>query len=331
MSAIRTLIVDPAADRRKELQLLLADQPVEITEAASSERALELLKNQLVEVVLTDTELPGKSGLYLLQTIKKNHPEIEVIVLSHNASSFNVLQALRNGAADFIVRPVDTGEPLINALNRAIDHLGRRRRQELRLRELERKNGHLNQMLARMKSLQNAVDKLASAQEVGVLLQSLVDTAMAELGADKGVLALVDQASNSLGIKAGGGIPASVTRIFSNQLPAGLLVAMARRGKPVLIPGELPEGLARLSSQAERQILLTRPGLISAPLRIREKAVGLAVVLGHAEQKPFDEQDLHYLLQLSHHATIVLEKLGLIHQLKRGREIGAFPCATGAP
>lgn len=329
MSEIHVLIVDPVAKRREDLKQLLVGQGAAIIEANTFEQALAQLKAHPVKVVLTETELPGKSGLYLLQAIKKDHPGIEVIVLSTNASSFNVLQALRGGAFDFIVRPVDTGEVLTNSLNRAFGHLARSSQNEQRLRNLEQKNRDLNKALKRMKVLNHAVEEFSTTLEVGILLQKLIDLAMAELGASKGVLTLVDQTTNALGIKVGRGIPASLTHIFSNHLPAGLMVAMARRGKPVLIPGALPEGLAKLSSQAEHQVLLTQPGLLGVPLRIREKVVGLAVLLGHPEKNPFNEQDLHFFAQLSHHATIALENAGLIHQLKRGRDLPSF--AAGLP
>jgi 2-keto-3-deoxy-L-rhamnonate aldolase RhmA len=55
------------------------------------------------------------SGLFLLRRVKELRPEIEVILITHSASSYNLLQALRGGAFDFIVRPIDSGEPQLQS------------------------------------------------------------------------------------------------------------------------------------------------------------------------------------------------------------------------
>ena len=61
------------------------------------------------------------------------------------------------------------------------------------------------------------------------------------------------------------------------------------------------------------------PGLLAAPLCRKERVVGTVILSGHSAGNPFEEHDLHFLIQLAHHAALGLEKLGLIHQLQRGK------------
>ncbi len=321
----RVLIVDNNRANRESLKYLLAQRNLEVLEACTCEEALNVLGKEELDAVLTDTELPTKSGLYLLFQVKQKYAEIEVILLTSNASSYNLLQALRNGAYDFIVRPIDSGEILFNALDRAFEQVDLRRRKADLIRELEVKNHALKQALELSKALNESVDELASAKEVGEVLKKLLGLAMEKLRAQRGFLGLFDQATGELGIKVSEGIPHSLTQVFSSHLPAGLMLAIARRGKPVLIPENPPEKLAALANEAERQVLLSQPGLVSAPLRFKNRVVGLVVLLGHPEDQAFSEPHLQFITQLSHHAALAVEKAGIIHQLRRGK---ACPAET---
>ena len=89
------LIVDNVSERRQHLKAMLFERDDSILEAETSEAALDLMKESPVDLIITETELSTRSGLYLLQEIKKHYPETEVILTTHNASSFNLLQALR--------------------------------------------------------------------------------------------------------------------------------------------------------------------------------------------------------------------------------------------
>jgi len=112
------LIVDNVSDRRQQLKAMLFERDDTILEAETSEAALDLMKESPLDLIITETELSTRSGLYLLQEVKKHYPETEVILTTHNASSFNLLQALRHGAFDFIVRPIDTSEILFNVIDK---------------------------------------------------------------------------------------------------------------------------------------------------------------------------------------------------------------------
>lgn len=327
MELKRILIVDDAAPRREVLLQLLKDRHYEVLEAATCEEALDVLSRERVSLVLTETELPSKSGLFLLKTVKDGYPDIEVILITHNASSYNLLQALRLGAYDFIVRPVDTGEILYNAVDRAFGHMQLRTQNAKLLRELEDHNRFLRRSLKMMKALNLSTERLTAAVGIEELLRELLDSAMKEIQAKRGFLALFDKTSGELGLKAGEGIPTDLCRLYAARIPAGLTTEIARRGKPLLVSGNLPPKIAALATVAERDNLLAAPGLLAAPLRLKERSIGVIVLSGHKGTAGFGEHDLHFLIQLSQHAALALEKTGIIHQLRRGKT--AIPANPG--
>lgn len=315
----RILIVDHIDQRRAFLEKLLTDNHYVVIQAATCEEALELLTSEPADLVLTETELPTKSGLFLLKTVKEKYPDMEVILITHNASSYNLLQALRLGAYDFIVRPIDTGEILYNSVDRALGNIHLRRQNARLIDELASNNRSLRSALKMIKALNTSIERIATKQDIEELLMELLSSAMSEIRAQKGFLALFDKSGESLGLKAGEGIDSSVCRQYAARIPKGLTSEIARRGKPLLIPGNFPDKMAALADGEEFDGLFATPGLLAAPLKLKERVVGVVVLSGYSNRPSFGEHDLHFLIQLSHHAAIAMEKAGIIRQLKRGK------------
>ena len=317
------LIVDDVTKRRQQLKAMLLGRESSVLEAETAEAAFELLKQNSTNLVITETELPTHSGLYLLQKIKQLYPETEVILTTHNASSFNLLQALRHGAFDFIVRPIDTSEILFNVIDRAFAQIDLRLLNQALLDELEHRNREMVQSLTMMTALSEAIETINSAIEVRDLLGRLLDAVLDTLNAKRGLLALTHANGRShFGIKMSRGVAADFAMEHTEQLSEGLLLDIARSGSPLVVPSQLPAYMMDLVS-AEEQHLVAGPGLLSVPLYLRDRAIGVMILFGHAEDTPFTEQNLQFLVQLAHHAAIALEKSGIICQLKRQEKQGS--------
>ncbi|WP_020675951.1 response regulator [Geopsychrobacter electrodiphilus] len=313
----RILVVDNKVDRREHLVALLENQGISSIQASSCEEGLRILLHEPVSLILSETELPRKSGIYLLQETKKHYPDVEIILLTHNASSFTLLQALRHGAYDFIVRPIDTGEILFNTLERAFEYQRQKKEKESLLLELEVKNRQLNQTLHRLQSLNDAFRGLAACNDIQSIFTEMLRASINEVGSKTGFVALFDRSGENLGIKVSHNISKSICQTYAKQIPPGLSLVIARRGKPILVSEDLPEGLKALSSPEEREHLITCPGMLSIPLRIKERVAGVMIVSGHQKTAPFAEHDLLFMTQLATHAQLQLERIGLIHQLQR--------------
>ncbi len=311
------LIVDDVSKRRQQLKSMLLSRDDLVLEADTTEDAWEQMKLNPATLVISETDLPTRSGLYLLQKIKQRFPETEVILTTHNASSFNLLQALRHGAFDFIVRPIDTSEILFNVIDRAFEQIDLRHQNRVLLAELEYRNQELRQSLAMMTALSEAIETINSAIEISDLLGRLLDTVLDTLHAKCGLLALVRANNgNHFGIKMSRGIPADFAREYTEKLPEGLLLDIAQSGSPLVVSGQLPAYMMDRITLDE-QHLIAEPGLLSVPLYLRDKSIGVMILFGHAHKTPFTDQNLQFLVQLAHHAGIALEKSGIIHQLKR--------------
>jgi DNA-binding response OmpR family regulator len=109
-TAARILIVDDEVAVRASLREALNQDDMVIEEAASGEEALERLSLSPFELVLTDIRMAGVSGLDLLASIKSQWPDTIVILLTGYASLDSAIQALRQGAHDYLVKPASIHE-----------------------------------------------------------------------------------------------------------------------------------------------------------------------------------------------------------------------------
>jgi DNA-binding response OmpR family regulator len=322
MEKRKILLVDDSAGRRQRLKELLADKPIEVLEAHSCEEALVRLAAGDIPLVLTETELPGKSGLFLLRKIKEAHPQLEVILITHNDSSFNLMQALRLGACDFIIQPIDSGEILFSTIDRAYSHIEDRSRIARRIMELEAENHSLRHTLNRAKSLAESMEHLARVNEAETLLTEMLDQTMRELQMARGFIVLFERVNGHLGLKVGRGIAPEVCRKLSARIPSGLILEMSQRGKAVLVPGAYPAKLRALAAPEELQHLVVEPGLLAAPLHLKGRTVGM-VILSQAQGDPPGTAELQFLSRLYSFGAVLLEKAGIIHQLKRNKADGS--------
>ena len=100
------LVVDDDESICDLLTLCLREQYL-CASAATAAEALGLLDRMFFDVVITDVEMPGGSGLELCRQICKGYPDTVVVVMSGSVESRNRINALRHGAFDYVSKPID--------------------------------------------------------------------------------------------------------------------------------------------------------------------------------------------------------------------------------
>jgi DNA-binding response OmpR family regulator len=104
-SSAYVLVVDDEGANRYSVSKTLQRVGYFVSEAASGEDALELMKKQHFDVVLTDIRMPGLDGVELLRKIKEEAPDAIVILMTAYASLGTAVEALRLGAHDYLIKP----------------------------------------------------------------------------------------------------------------------------------------------------------------------------------------------------------------------------------
>lgn len=99
------LVVDDEGAIRYSVSKTLQRVGYNVNEAASGEEALDIMKKQHCDVVLTDIRMPGLTGVELLRRIKEVAPDAIVILMTGYASLGTAVEALRLGAHDYLIKP----------------------------------------------------------------------------------------------------------------------------------------------------------------------------------------------------------------------------------
>jgi DNA-binding NtrC family response regulator len=104
--AITVLVVDDERSNAESLEKIFLRESMRVFIAFDAKRALELVRTHRVDVVLTDLMMPGTTGLELLPALKQVAPDVEVVLMTAYGSVEAAVNAMREGAYDFVEKPL---------------------------------------------------------------------------------------------------------------------------------------------------------------------------------------------------------------------------------
>lgn len=166
----KILVVDDEVQLRTLLSRMLELEGYEVCQAGDCRTALKQLEFQSPDVVLCDVFLPDGNGVDLVSSVKKTTPNVEIILLTAHGNIPDGVQAIKNGAFDYITKGDDNNK-IIPLVSRAVE----KARMNVRLEKLEKKVGHtysFDSVLGDSKALKDAVSlaRKVSGTDVPVLL-----------------------------------------------------------------------------------------------------------------------------------------------------------------
>lgn len=110
LSGSRVLVADDEANARKVLEILLRKLGCEVFSAADGQAALAILQSTPVDLLITDLNMPNMNGLELLENLRHQGHTFPVIVVTAYGTVENAVAAMKHGAFDFIIRPLDVDQ-----------------------------------------------------------------------------------------------------------------------------------------------------------------------------------------------------------------------------
>jgi DNA-binding NtrC family response regulator len=156
----RILIVEDDEIFLRPLQRTLEVEGYDVLVAGSGEEAMDLLKRDDVDLVLTDKRLPGIDGVELVRRIKSDHPDLAIVVMTAYGTIGSAVEAMRLGAEDYLVKPFEAAEVLM-VLRRAIEFRELRAASRATLRR-NQERFTLKNIVAESRAMQEVFDVLRS-------------------------------------------------------------------------------------------------------------------------------------------------------------------------
>jgi DNA-binding NtrC family response regulator len=138
----RVLVVDDEADFLNTLVNRLRKRNLEVTGAASGEKALGFLDKKPFDVVILDVKMPGMNGVDVLREMKRRWPLVEVIMLTGHASVESGIEGMKRGAFDYIMKPTDIDD-LMDKMRKAFEKKSNHEEKirQAKIKELKDPNG----------------------------------------------------------------------------------------------------------------------------------------------------------------------------------------------
>ncbi|MGA1984891.1 MAG: sigma-54 dependent transcriptional regulator [Candidatus Sulfotelmatobacter sp.] len=203
------LIVEDEAKMRRLLELNLGEDGFTTFPAGDAESGLKLLRENPIDLVLTDLKLPGMNGLEFLQTIKRQNAALPVVVMTAFGSVETAVEAMKAGASDYVLKPFSLTEM------RMVIH------KELDVRNLREENRTLREALGKRYAHPNVVARSPKMQEVLATVERVAPTnATVLLGGESGVgKDLIARAIHEKSRRASG----PFLKINSTAIPENLL------------------------------------------------------------------------------------------------------------
>jgi two-component system response regulator FlrC len=115
------LVVDDEPAMRLLVTSVLKDEGHDVTAAASGEEAIQLAARRHYHLIITDLKMPGISGLDLLEAVRRDNPETAVILLTAFGTVEGAVEAMRKGAAHYLLKPLANPDELRLAVRRVLE------------------------------------------------------------------------------------------------------------------------------------------------------------------------------------------------------------------
>lgn len=308
----KIIIIDDEKRMCDSLTALLSDDGYQVIAYQNSPEAATAIRNQKVDLVITDIKMPVMDGLQILQVVKEVDEDIPVILMTGYASLDSAIEAVVQGAYDYLLKPVEFAY-LELAVNRALE----KRRSDLArlklLEELKLSNLILQRRISELNALYEAGKSIGSTANLNELLKQIVALASSVTDAQIGSIMLLDEREEYLTIEAAIGLDQEI--IDKTRLPIGASIAgyVAKNSEPLIVDDvEHDERFKRINQEK-----YGAASLLCAPLRIKNHIIGIINMSNKQGGEAFTKDDLRLLTTFASQAAVAVDDANQFEKNRR--------------
>lgn len=158
------LIADDEQEIRESLSLILEEEGYSCTTAADGDAALQEIESSNFDILIADIKMPKLNGMQLMEKVKNISPQTMIIIITAYATVETAVQALRSGASDYIVKPLDFDEVIFR-----VKHLMNRR-------EMELENKYLKDQIDKRFNFNNIIGDSPAMRQVYDMIQRVAQS-----------------------------------------------------------------------------------------------------------------------------------------------------------
>ncbi|MCP4537027.1 MAG: response regulator [Chloroflexi bacterium] len=240
----RVLIIDDEMLIRRALADYLTESGYETVMASNGIEGLTIARSQQFHAVLVDLRMPQVDGMEVITTLHAEQPELPVVVVSGTGVLNDAIEAMRRGASDYITKPVIDIDEIAVVVERVMEKARLVAERDQYQCELEQLNRSLEAEVARqtqdlrgqnrrLMALNRVSIAISEPLDLDTMLNRAIDSAVAAIEADGGIVQLRNPATDQLVVAAARGIPkpylSSAQAILLGQ---GIVGQVVESGRP---------------------------------------------------------------------------------------------------
>ncbi len=333
---MRILVVDDEQRICHLIEELLKQEGYQVDVSFSGTDALEMIKNNNYQMLITDLKMPGIDGLELIRKTKEQKPEIKTIIVTGYTTVDAVVESLKHGVDDYIKKPFNISE-LIKTVKQTL-HISHVAMENVQLlKDLKKANHDLyinkkeltervqitgEQLTMANKELVQRINELDMINEISDTITSVVDMdgllglclneINSKLKIKHSSIMLIDDKRNELVVKASKGHRSMQVLGKTQKWDEGVAGSVVQEKKPILVKDIRNDGRF---NKHERPGYKTK-SFVSAPLSLGQRVLGVINIIDKVSCKNFCENDVNLLCVIANQVSIAVENARLYKTLE---------------
>ena len=281
------------------LAAFLEQEGYEVAKASNGEAGIAQLSVQSFDLVLTDLAMPDRDGFEVLRYVNEKQLPSPVIIITGKSTIDTTIQARESGAFDYILKPF-TPKLIQISVARAFETLRLKQQME---RLVQDRTSQLQVTRARLEAFYQMAKVTSSPLPLQEKLDRFCHLSTDLMQAQTGSIMLIDEQGDLL-IKAAQGLPPEVVKSSRVKVGPGKVSGwVALCGEPLLINDIEQDPRFRPQEGSKRY---TTTSLLSVPLKVEGKVIGVFNVNNKANCQKFSESDKETMVAIAHEVSLAI-------------------------
>jgi putative nucleotidyltransferase with HDIG domain len=270
----------------------LQQEQIKVLEAENGLEALQVLKRNPCELIISDIKMPGMSGIELISKVKNINPAIHMIMITGFPTIDLSVHAIKAGAIDFLAKPFDIDD-LLHKINIYL------RKKILLSAEAKAETVNTLKLKEQIDELSTRIyiyDRIENAKESNrYIFEEMAELAAKLVDGENSAILLYDAGNDRFNPKVIKSISAELYRRVTLPSLNNLFREVIRKKEPLL--------------RNKTDEVISINSLICVPLMIRNNVFGILTVSNKKNDLEFTEKDLSFIISLTKRASLNLENI----------------------
>lgn len=308
----RVLIIDDSQEIREFLSdYILKPKGFEVLMATNGLMGLEMAIAKEPDLIIIDQQMPRLTGLEVLQKLRERDINIPAILVTAHGSEDTAVAAFRLGIRDYIIKPIDVDE-ISESVDRALRESRLQRERDQLVQQLMESNSQLQRRAQELNVLYGVGKSVSSSLDLEEVLHRVVEAAVYVVGAEEGMLMLLDEDQGELYIRASKNLD-SKARSMRKRVSDSLAGKVLQTKRAIAVGGD--------SQWKRTHTALLVKSLIYVPLILQNKPIGVLGVTNRIKETSFDSNDTRALSALAGYTTIAINNANIFSEIERERTV----------